>query len=65
MNNRLEIVDAMRGIASLAVCLFHMTNTYPETSIVRQSFHLGWLGVEVFFCDIGFHNSLYFVSIRL
>jgi peptidoglycan/LPS O-acetylase OafA/YrhL len=52
--NRLAGIDVLRGIASLAVCWFHMTNTYSENSLVRSSGQYGWLGVEVFFVLSGF-----------
>lgn len=52
--NRLTGIDGLRGIASLAVCWFHMTNTYSENSLVRFSGQYGWLGVEVFFVLSGF-----------
>ena len=52
--SRIEIVDYLRGIASLSVCWFHLTNTYPEASPVRLSGQYGWLGVEVFFVISGF-----------
>jgi len=52
--SRLPSIDALRGIASLAVCWFHMTNGYAEDSLVRTSGRYGWLGVEVFFVLSGF-----------
>lgn len=52
--SRIEIVDALRGIAALSVCWFHLTNTYPAGSPVRLSGQYGWLGVEVFFVISGF-----------
>jgi len=52
--NRLAGIDVLRGMASLAVCWFHMTNTYSENSLVRSSGRYGWLGVEVFFVLSGF-----------
>ena len=52
--SRLPSIDALRGIASLAVCWFHMTNGYAADSLVRSSGHYGWLGVEVFFVLSGF-----------
>ena len=52
--SRLPHIDALRGIASLAVCWYHMTNGYAETSLVRSSGSFGWLGVEVFFVLSGF-----------
>jgi len=51
---RLNSVDAMRGIASLAVCWFHMTNSYSASSFARISGQYGWLGVEMFFVLSGF-----------
>lgn len=47
-------VDSLRGLAALAVCWFHLTNTWPETSLVRASGSKGWMGVEVFFVLSGF-----------
>jgi len=52
--SRLPSIDALRGIASLAVCWFHMTNGYAENSLARSSGSYGWLGVEVFFVLSGF-----------
>ncbi|MEE9426275.1 MAG: acyltransferase [Methylococcales bacterium] len=54
MTQRLEIIDALRGLASLAVCWFHMTKWYPDGSLVKLSGSYGWLGVEVFFVISGF-----------
>lgn len=49
-------IDAMRGIAALAVCWFHLTQikifTLPK--IVELSGRYGWLGVEMFFVISGF-----------
>lgn len=52
--HRLTNIDVLRGLASIAVCWFHLTNTYAETSLVRTSGSHGWLGVEVFFVLSGF-----------
>jgi len=52
--SRLANIDALRGIASLAVCWFHLTNGYSEESMVRASGQFGWLGVEAFFVISGF-----------
>ena len=54
MKQRIEIVDYLRGVASLSVCWFHMTNRYPGESTIRASGAYGWLGVEVFFVISGF-----------
>jgi len=51
---RLPLVDYLRGLASLAVAWFHLTNTYPQASLVRQSGSYLWAGVEVFFVISGF-----------
>ena len=49
MEKRLEIVDALRGLAALSVAWFHLTNqTFPQAG------SLGWLGVDVFFVISGF-----------
>ena len=53
-NERFDDVDALRGLASLAVAWFHLTNTYTQESAVRSSGAYGWLGVEVFFVLSGF-----------
>lgn len=49
---RSQSVQALRGLASLAVAWFHLTNQH--TSIVFNSGSLGWLGVEAFFVISGF-----------
>jgi peptidoglycan/LPS O-acetylase OafA/YrhL len=46
-------IDYLRGLASLAVAWFHLTNTY-DPGLVRASGSFGWLGVEVFFVISGF-----------
>lgn len=56
-SERIEIVDALRGLAALAVCWFHMTNGNPsflEPGWVKTSGAAGWLGVDVFFVLSGF-----------
>ena len=49
-------VQALRGIASLAVCWFHLTtgNGLFKGSVLGQSGAYGWLGVEAFFVISGF-----------
>ncbi len=54
IENRISSVDQLRGIASLSVCWFHLTNTYPIESLIRNSGWYGWLGVEMFFVISGF-----------
>ncbi|MHB2169152.1 acyltransferase family protein [Alsobacter sp. R-9] len=50
---RIEIVDYLRGAAALSVAWFHMTNTYPPGP-VQMSGAYGFLGVEIFFVISGF-----------
>lgn len=55
---RLVAVDALRGIAAMAVVLFHFTTRftqlYPATSTPSVSFPYGYLGVNLFFIISGF-----------
>ena len=54
---RLHTVDALRGIAALAVCWFHFTNAvagFELPAVLRASGRHGWLGVEIFFVISGF-----------
>lgn len=56
-NNRVSTIDALRGIASLAVCWFHLTNGNPKflpDGALKASGAYGWLGVEAFFVISGF-----------
>jgi peptidoglycan/LPS O-acetylase OafA/YrhL len=58
--NRISGLDFLRGVASLAVCWFHLTSyrfPTPDGAVyeaVRWSGQYGWLGVEVFFVISGF-----------
>src|SRR5262245_38837846 len=71
--DRLEGLDFMRGLASLAVCWFHLTRFHYSTpdprafALVRRTGEYGWLGVEVFFVISGFviPYSLYRARYRL
>lgn len=54
MKQRIDIVDALRGIASLAVCWFHMTLWHPDDSVIRISGSYGRFGIEIFFVISGF-----------
>ncbi len=49
---RIEVIHYLRGLASLAVAWFHLTNQWTDG--VRVSGSYGWLGVEVFFVISGF-----------
>src|SRR5689334_14543570 len=54
---RISTVDSLRGIASLAVCWFHLTNGNPSFLTggpLKSSGTYGWLGVEMFFVISGF-----------
>ncbi len=56
-SSRLPTVDALRGIAALAVCWFHFTNAvagFELPAAFRASGRHGWLGVEIFFVISGF-----------
>jgi peptidoglycan/LPS O-acetylase OafA/YrhL len=54
---RMETLDVLRGLASLAVCWFHFTQCgsglLPD-GWLRATGRPGWLGVEVFFVISGF-----------
>ncbi len=51
---RLANVDALRGLAALAVCLFHWEHIGFGTPVNEQFFRFGLLGVELFFMISGF-----------
>jgi peptidoglycan/LPS O-acetylase OafA/YrhL len=54
---RMPTLDALRGIASVAVAWFHFTRqatSYAPDSLVILSGRKGWLGVQVFFVISGF-----------
>lgn len=57
-SDRLYHVDALRGLAALAVCLFHFSRHRPgfppDSSILKAFCQYGYLGVEVFFVISGF-----------
>jgi peptidoglycan/LPS O-acetylase OafA/YrhL len=70
---KLEGLEFLRGLASLAVCWFHLTRFHYHTpdqrlfALVRQTGDYGWLGVEVFFVISGFviPYSLYRARYRI
>lgn len=70
---RIEGLDVLRGLASLAVCWFHLTRFHYNTpdryayAWLRQTGAYGWLGVEVFFVISGFviPYSLYRARYRI
>lgn len=51
------MLDALRGIAALAVCWYHFTHgnaTFLPDGLLKSSGTYGWLGVEMFFVISGF-----------
>lgn len=57
--DRLDVVHTLRGLASFAVCWFHLSKWFNfkyagQYPLVEASGHWGWLGVEVFFVISGF-----------
>ena len=56
--NKIGIVEAIRGIAAIAVCIFHFSKsniTFSGNSIWFQKIaSYGWLGVDAFFVLSGF-----------
>lgn len=55
--SRVTTIDALRGLASLAVCWFHFTHGNPaflSDGILKQSGNSLWAGVELFFVISGF-----------
>jgi peptidoglycan/LPS O-acetylase OafA/YrhL len=55
-SDRIATVDALRGVASLAVAWFHLTQPNPALApgIIKSSGAYGWLGVHIFFVISGF-----------
>jgi hypothetical protein len=54
---RLSSIHALRGVASLSVAWFHLTNTY-SWGPARYSGDYGWLGVDAFFFVFVFFLSV-------
>jgi peptidoglycan/LPS O-acetylase OafA/YrhL len=55
-SDRIVTVDALRGVASLSVAWFHLTQPNPALApgIIKSSGAYGWLGVHIFFVISGF-----------
>ena len=54
---RIETIHCLRGVASFAVCWFHLTNGntgFLASGPLKLSGAYGWLGVEIFFVISGF-----------
>jgi peptidoglycan/LPS O-acetylase OafA/YrhL len=54
---RIETIDVLRGIAALAVFIFHSTNgntNFLPNGLFKSVGSYGWLGVEIFFVLSGF-----------
>jgi len=53
--SRVQMIDVLRGLAAIAVALFHFNEPYPA---LPDAYHrlvkFGWLGVPVFFVISGF-----------
>src|SRR5947209_2252350 len=59
--DRVEVVDGLRGLASLAVCWYHLVYANHAfaggglvAAVLRDSARNAWVGVEVFFVISGF-----------
>nr|WP_321222068.1 acyltransferase [uncultured Psychroserpens sp.] len=51
----LPIIVLLRGLAAVAVCMYHFTRDYLSTNnVLWDIFKNGWMGVEVFFVISGF-----------
>lgn len=57
-DDRVPVIQHLRGVAALAVCFFHFTNGRPgflhTDDPLRGLGSFGWLGVEAFFVISGF-----------
>lgn len=68
---RIPVLDLLRGLAALAVCMYHFTHPrdglFAASDPLRRMTWQGWLGVEVFFVISGFviPYSMYLRSYRL
>lgn len=57
-NNKIAVIETIRGLAALAVCLYHFANGDLKfvgfTVYYQKIADFGWLGVEAFFVVSGF-----------
>jgi peptidoglycan/LPS O-acetylase OafA/YrhL len=54
ISRRLDAVDGLRGLAILAVLLYHIKNGVMPAEAEPAIFDLGWAGVDLFFVLSGF-----------
>lgn len=67
VQDRLQWVDQTKGLAILAIILFHFFQNYPErihlvTSLDRNGARLGYAAVDIFFIMAGFNTSYVITS---
>src|SRR5260370_8240235 len=53
-SKRIDSLDVLRGLAALAVCWKHLTDSFVLPRSLQLSGTYGWLGVEIFFVISGF-----------
>jgi peptidoglycan/LPS O-acetylase OafA/YrhL len=51
--SRIHVIEALRGIASLGVALFHFSGQL-STYVPQLISSMGWVGVDIFFVISGF-----------
>lgn len=61
--NHFSDLDILRGFASLSVVIYHIIEIYPWPDFMSGSniglwFHIGWMGVDLFFVISGFVIAL-------
>lgn len=66
----LGVIDVLRAIAAISVCLFHLTGEVVvkfHSQTLEHTFSWGWLGVEIFLVISGFiiPYSMYGTNYRL
>lgn len=68
VRDRLQWVDRTKGLAILAIILFHFFQNYPErinlvASLDRTGARLGYASVDIFFIMAGFNTSYVLASL--
>lgn len=61
-------IDVLRGFAALSVVMYHIIEIYPWPNFMAGNFiglwfHIGWMGVDLFFVISGFVISLSMFSL--